>query len=56
MILSDCASEKKHKHKANKGNKSAMQTTNENITIVSESAKYATRRKVQLCTLAASTN
>ena len=47
--LSDCANGKKDEHKLNKGNKSVMQTTNEQVTIVSELAKCVTRMKAQLC-------
>ena len=47
--LSDCANGKKDEHKVNKGNKSVMQTTNEQVTIVSELAKYVTGIKAQLC-------
>ena len=52
-ILIDCATGKKHKHKENQGNKSVMQTTNDQANIMSELAKYVTRMEAQLCALAA---
>ena len=51
-ILTDRATRKKHKCKTNKGNKSIMQTTNDQVNIVNKLAKYVTRMKAQLCTSA----
>ena len=47
--LSDCANGKKDEHKVIKENKSVMQTTNEQVTIVSELAKCVTRMKTIVC-------
>ena len=52
-ILSDRATGKKHKHKVNKGNKSVIQTTDKQVTIVSELANCVTRLKAQMCASAA---
>ena len=48
-ILSDCATGKKHEHKVNKGKKSVMQTTDKQVTIVSELGNCVTRLKAQMC-------
>ena len=52
-ILSDRATGKKHKHKVNKGNKSAMQTPDKQVTIMSKLAMCVARLKAQMCASAA---
>ena len=49
-MLTGRATEKKHKHKVNQGNKSVMQISYSRVNTVSDLAKHVTRMKSQMCT------